>query len=125
MADETSYPWIEDTRKDAIKHGYTKASKDGAYSGRRWIALRDYKLSLNPLCEHCESGIAGSKRVSPATVVDHITPVIGKDDELFYVLDNLQSLCTYHHRRKTRRDNSKFSEHNLIKGRLLQNDLES
>ena len=115
------YPWIRDKRH--LK-GWTKASRDGAYSRAKWLKLREHKLQLNPLCEMCEK----QGKVTPATEVDHIIEVseeLGEDDPLFYDLDNLQSLCTKCHRSKTRKSHSKYSQGNMAKGKALMKKLES
>jgi 5-methylcytosine-specific restriction endonuclease McrA len=63
---------------------YTK----GQIYGRQWRALRLMQLAREPLCRFC--GLKGA--LTAATVVDHVTPHRGNRD-LFYRLDNLQSLC--------------------------------
>lgn len=46
-------------------------------------------LSKNPLCAHClEKGI-----YTPAVVVDHIIPIDGGNDVLFWPEWNHQPLC--------------------------------
>lgn len=62
------------------------------YNDRRWRKVRAAHLLDNPLCVMCQQ--AG--RTVPATVVDHIKPHRG-DPELFWDLDNLQSICKAHH----------------------------
>jgi len=120
-AKDTKYPWVV---KSGDKFGYTQASIEGWYSSRKWLKVRDYKLLQDPLCEHCL--IKGS--YTKAAVVDHIEPIKGttdKDLDLFFEMSNLQSLCDYHHRVKTVRDNSKYSKANLEKGKQLMNKFES
>lgn len=56
--------------------------------GTSWRKLRARHLSKYPLCVFC--GQMG--RVTPATVVDHVTPH-RQDEELFFDGSNLQSLC--------------------------------
>ena len=67
------------------------------YSSREWrYKLRPQQLTREPFCRACaEVGIR-----TPATIVDHIKPHRG-DLELFRDPSNLQSLCKYHHDRKT------------------------
>jgi 5-methylcytosine-specific restriction protein A len=57
----------------------------------------------NPLCVIC----AAKGYVKMANVVDHIIPHKG-DKALFYDFDNLQSLCTRCHNRKTAREDGGF-----------------
>lgn len=65
------------------------------YSTARWQKLRRYKLSLNPLCEHCLL----ERRTTPAQHVDHIKAI--KQGGCPWDMDNLQSLCASCHTRKT------------------------
>ena len=58
-------------------------------SGRRWRWLRAEKLKRNPLCELCKR---------PAQEVHHIEGAHERPD-LFYVMENIQSLCVPCHRR--------------------------
>lgn len=65
----------------------------------RWRKAREAYLVSHPLCEHCkQAGI-----ITLATVVDHGTPHKG-DEELFWDMDNWQSLCESCHNRKTARE---------------------
>ena len=61
--------------------------------GHRWQVARALFLRLNPLCRMCgQSGV-----LTPATVVDHITPHRG-DPVLFWdQANNWQPLCATHH----------------------------
>ena len=116
---ETEFQWIKKNKE--IRYGRTEVSRAGWYHTPRWRKLRKYKMSINPLCEICER----NNKVTKAVLVDHIVPVDSEDDEnfleLFYSLDNLQSLCEKCHIEKTKRDHSKFSEKNLIEGKKLKN----
>ena len=58
--------------------------------------LRPAQLLRNPFCREC----AAAGRRTPATVVDHVKPHRG-DWSLFTDETNLQSLCKFHHDRKT------------------------
>lgn len=63
-----------------------------------WEKYRKGFLAEHPSCVQCKAeGI-----VTPATVVDHITPHRG-DDVLFWDGKNHQPLCETHHNRKTAR----------------------
>ena len=65
-------------------------------SSARWRRLRKMKLARNPLCEECSKhGV-----VEPATQVDHIVPIVERRD-LAFDLENLQSLCTVCHGKKS------------------------
>ena len=64
-----------------------KTSTERGY-GARWRRARTQFLNEHPLCAYCER----EKRITAATVVDHITPHEG-DDALFWDEDNWQALC--------------------------------
>lgn len=68
------------------------------YQSPAWRKLRAVKLRLNPLCEECER----LGRVTPAQMVDHITPINKGGASLD--MENLQSLCNACHNRKSARD---------------------
>ena len=56
--------------------------------GARWQRARPYFLNEHPLCCYCQR----EKRISAATIVDHIIPHKG-DEALFWASDNWQPLC--------------------------------
>lgn len=60
-------------------------------------------------------------KLTPAKEVDHIISV-SEDEGKFFDLSNLQPLCTFHHRQKTRQKNSRFNK--LVEGNQLKNELE-
>ena len=67
---------------------------------RRWRAYRLRYLKEHPLCLRCEEV---HRRLTPATVVDHIQPVEnGHADPLFWEPSNHQPLCHDCHTWKTR-----------------------
>lgn len=74
------------------------------YKSTRWQQLRKHVLNQQPLCVECLK----SKRITPATVVDHIKPHKG-DEMLFYDINNLQSLCKSCHDRKTAKEDGRWS----------------
>lgn len=62
------------------------------YKSKRWQKTRKQKLILNPLCERCD---AKGKKV-PAFFVHHkeyITDENYQDDNVFFDIENLESLC--------------------------------
>lgn len=75
-----------DRRATACQRGYD----------HRWREARGQYLLEHPLCVQCEA----EGRTVVATVVDHKQPHRG-DPGLFWDQENWQSLCTYHHNRKT------------------------
>ncbi|PHM39240.1 MULTISPECIES: HNH endonuclease [Xenorhabdus] len=69
------------------ERGYTPA----------WDKYRLQFLKSNPLCVHCfKVGV-----YAPATIVDHIIPIDGGSDVLFWPDFNHQPLCNSCHSRKT------------------------
>ena len=73
------------------------------YNSSRWQDLRRYVLNKQPLCVECLK----NNRITPATVVDHIEPHKGNED-LFYDINNLQSLCKSCHDRKTVKEDGRW-----------------
>ena len=86
-----------------------KASK--FYSTSRWQKVRNKKLKLNPLCEHCFPD-----DVVIATEVDHFIP-IGKDWSLRLSISNMQSLCHPCHMKKTIQEKKRKEKIKLGRGR--------
>ncbi|MFP4539129.1 MAG: AAA family ATPase [Dichotomicrobium sp.] len=98
---------LDRRRGSAHKRGYTR--QWAAYAAR-------YKLR-HPLCVHCaEDGID-----TLTEAVDHIQPVSGPDDPLFWDEDNHQSLCRTCHSRKTAREDGGFR--GLEPGLVFPDDL--
>lgn len=62
------------------------------YKSKKWQKLRKKKLILNPLCERClEKGISNS-----AYFIHHKEYITDKNymnDNIFFNIDNLESLC--------------------------------
>lgn len=58
------------------------------YNSKSWFRLRHHQLQSQPLCVMCDA----LGKLTPATVVDHITPHKG-DLQLFSDPANLQSVC--------------------------------
>lgn len=79
------------------------------YASRKWRRLREYKFSLNPLCEKC---LLEGKRVV-AEEVDHIIPIFENED-LALEVTNLQSLCKSCHSSKTATDKSQRGKGKII-----------
>lgn len=74
--------------------------------GGRWQRYRPGYLSRpeNALCRMCER----VGRIEPATDIDHIVPVSGPDDPLFWEASNHQPLCHGCHARKTATEDGGF-----------------
>lgn len=87
------------------------------YKSKRWQKLRHQKIILNPFCERClKKGI-----YVPTFFVHHkeyITDLNYEDDNVFFNIDNLESLCFNCHQEehfKTKVDYTFDEEGNLIK----------
>lgn len=84
--------YVSKNRPPPVK---SKSANSRGYTYRWQKASKQY-LALNPLCVHCrEAGMTIA-----ATDVDHIIPHRG-DQKLFWDQSNWQSLCEFHHGRKS------------------------
>lgn len=83
-------------RGTAASRGYTS----------RWAKARAAYLRAHPLCE-CPDCQAGAKRITVATVVDHIKPHKG-DRALFWDSSNWQAMSKACHDSKTAREDGGF-----------------
>jgi 5-methylcytosine-specific restriction protein A len=79
-----------DTRPSSTARGY----------GSRWQRYRVIFLARQPLCARCLM----YGRQEPAVVVDHVVPVKGSRDPMFWQVDNHQALCIACHNLKTAAD---------------------
>ncbi|PHM28796.1 HNH endonuclease signature motif containing protein [Xenorhabdus innexi] len=83
-----------EARRQQDKQRGTRTQR--GYSNR-WGRYRLHYLKANPLCVHClPQGIYTS-----AIIVDHIIPIQGDADVLFWPASNHQALCQTCHNRKT------------------------
>lgn len=93
-------PWAAKRRKKKItrKDNPNLPCRQWKYLYNRtaWKKMRLAHLRAYPLCVQC---LQDGKSVA-ATIVDHVEPHKG-NVEVFFTLDNLQSLCKMHHDRKT------------------------
>ena len=77
--------------------------RDAFYKTAAWLALRAWRLSIEPLCRMCkELGL-----VTAATCVDHIEPIAQAWDRRLDP-DNTQSLCDSCHARKSAIEGSRW-----------------
>ena len=81
--------------KDTYKTDYQR--RRALYGTKRWKEMRAIHLLIEPFCRECMKEDGDEVR---AIDVDHIIPHRG-DRKLFYDSTNIQSLCKYHHRKKT------------------------
>lgn len=83
-----------DQRPTATERGYTW----------EWAQYSISYRKEHPLCIMClEEG-----RVTAAQHVDHVIPVTGPDDPLFWDPNNHQPLCASHHSKKTATEDGAF-----------------
>ena len=71
---------------------------DPFYWSQEWRRTRQAHLYNEPLCRECSK----QNLITPATEVDHITPINQGGSRLS--MDNLQSLCHKHHAIKSGRE---------------------
>ena len=93
-------PWVTPKSKSDANSSRGRSSHafEPRYKTRRWQRVREIALSKSPLCVHCRD----VGRVTPARVVDHITPV--RRGGSFWSLENLQTLCDACHNHKSGRE---------------------
>lgn len=58
---------------------------------RRWGEVRKLKLQMNPICEICKKEMA--EEIHHIKPVERYTNNLSLMEDMFYRLDNLQSLC--------------------------------
>ena len=70
------------------------------YRSKRWQKLRILKKAQNPVCERCLK----EGKVTPTYIIHHKEYITDKnymDDDVFFNLYNLESLCLACHNRRT------------------------
>jgi 5-methylcytosine-specific restriction enzyme A len=83
--------------------GNRPSANDRGYTAR-WAKYSRHYRKVNPLCVECQKrGI-----IKLAKHVDHIKPISGPDDPLFWDEENHQGLCTECHSRKTAHEDGGF-----------------
>lgn len=97
-------PQAEAERKAEVDAHRPSAARRGY--GYKWRKESKAYLDAHPLCE-CEECKAGELRVTPAEVVDHITPHKG-DHRLFWARWNWQAMSRACHNRKTASEDGGF-----------------
>ena len=78
------------------------------YSSKAWGALRDYKLSISPLCEHC----LRVKKLEGAVIVHHVEEITPYNRHMWLALDNLESVCFKCHERTKKHGRGTFKTRN-------------
>lgn len=94
------------------------------YRSKRWQKVRQIKLQMQPFCERClASGI-----YKEAYIVHHkeyITDLNYLDDNVFYNLENLESICIEHHNQEHFSNGKEYlfdKDGNLIKNEVFNNN---
>lgn len=87
--------YCEEHRKEWSPESLRGGAAARGYDSR-WREARKLYLQQHPLCVKCLE----EKKITPATVVDHIVPHRG-DKKLFWDQSNWQPLCKEHHDKKT------------------------
>ena len=80
-------------KKNERDDGATRAKAHERGYDAQWHRYRNMFLREHPLCAVCEAA---------AEIVDHVVPVKGRNDPLFYEPTNHQSLCRTCHDKKHR-----------------------
>lgn len=97
---------MSNQKPQVLTPGNRKTTDQRGYS-RKWKVAREAYLNEHPLCLECLK----EKRVTAATVVDHIIPHKG-DMKLFWDRNNWQPLCASHHNS----DKQRFEKSKRVKG---------
>lgn len=89
------------------------------YKSKRWQKLRKQKMLLNPFCERC----LDKGKYNSVYIIHHkeyITDKNYKDDNVFFNIDNTESLCQECHNKEHFAEKQKycFDEN----GDLIKND---
>ena len=80
------------------------------YGTTEWKKLRERYINQHPLCEHCDKrGL-----ITPGEMVDHVIEIEDGGEKLDF--NNLQTLCTHHHRIKTYEAKRKREEKKNLNG---------
>ena len=78
------------------------------YKSKRWQKLRKQKMMLNPFCERCfRSGIYNSVYIIHHK--EYITDLNYEDDNVFFNIDNLESLCLDCHNKEHFAEEAEYS----------------
>ena len=95
----------EHSRQQSRRYDEQRGSAAERGYDSRWQKYRLRFLAEHPLCRECWNT---NKHAVPARHVDHIIPVSGPNDPLFWVPSNHQGLCHSCHSKKTAMENGGF-----------------
>ncbi|MFA5385639.1 MAG: HNH endonuclease signature motif containing protein [Eubacteriales bacterium] len=90
-------------KQEARRYDEQRGTAASRGYGSRWQEARLVYLRRHPLCVVCEK----EGKITAGTVVDHIIPHRG-NRELFWDVNNWQTLCTSHHSEKTAREDGRW-----------------
>lgn len=89
-----------EVKVERIKYDKERGTSASRGYNYRWSKVsKQYRVN-HPLCVKCEE----NGKLTPVFCVDHIIPVVDKDDPLFWDESNWQSLCLSHHSEKTAKE---------------------
>ena len=91
---------VEHQREVRQQQDSQRGTRTARGYSNRWGRYRLHYLKANPLCVRCLK----DERYTSAIIVDHIIPIQGESDVLFWPASNHQSLCHGCHNRKTVQD---------------------
>ena len=91
-------------REARIKYDNERGTAHARGYGSRWTAYSKRYRQEHPLCVVCER----NGKLKLTECVDHIVPVSGPDDPLFWEPSNHQSLCGSCHSEKTAKEDGGF-----------------
>ena len=89
-----------EVKAERIRYDNSRGTSASRGYGSRWARASKLYRANNPLCVKCEE----SGKLTLVFCVDHVIPVMNKDDPLFWDENNWQSLCLNHHSEKTARE---------------------
>jgi len=92
--------FIYKLKRNKPAEGNKQIAQKYVYNTAKWLRLRLYKLSMNPLCEECLK----EEIITAAVEVHHITPFLqGNDIQqikwLGFDYNNLMSICEKCHQK--------------------------
>lgn len=99
----------EKVKIERIRYDNSRGTASERGYDSRWTKYSKIYRMNNPLCVRCsEKG-----KVNLAECVDHIKPVENKNDPLFWLESNHQSLCNSCHSEKTAKEDGGFSNRKI------------
>jgi 5-methylcytosine-specific restriction enzyme A len=91
---------LQHTRAEYRAHDTRRGTPTERGYSYRWRKYTEHYKKNNPLCVECKK----QGKITPVYCVDHIIPISGPDDPLFWDANNHQSLCESCHNKKTAKE---------------------